>query len=268
MIPRTIAQAIVGDGTFFSSDDFDPSWRPEVERIVEAFGLPAGVSAPASLFVVPFNRRQVAIVSLLGRRFRFLVLRRALYDAIPDPFAIVTRFPPNLESTGTLPSLEWPEEPLPKRTVQLLDGIFKNGDGPFLLGACQTLVDSGRILLVREQPDTKRIQDLWLLLPDSTRRQTLVATFAYSTALPFNLVVLPKIPEDGIPIGYLNEDQTRDYPESRYERELQVAVESGDQRTVDRLFARRTSAETLKLALAIVLGMAFLTIVLRIVMSR
>ena len=152
--------------------------------------------------------------------------------------------------------------------MELLDGIFKNGDGPFLLGACQTLVDSGRILLVREQPDTKLIQDLWMLLPDSTRRQTWFATFAYSTALQFNLVVLPNTPEDGLPIGYLNEDQTRDYPESRYERELQGAVESGEQHTVDRLFARRTSAETLKLALTIVLGMVFLTIFLRIVMSR
>lgn len=268
MIPRTIAQAIVGDGTFVASDDFDESWRPEVERIVEAFGLPAGVSAPESLFVVPFNRRQVAIVSQLGRRFRFLVLPLALYNVIPDPFAIVARFPAKMDSTGNLPSLEWPEEPLPKRTVQSLDGIFKNGDGPFLLGACQTLVDSGRILLVRDQPDTERIHDLWLLLPDSIRRQTWFATFAYSTALEFRLLVLPSIPEGGIPIGSLSEDQTRDYPESRYERELQVAVESGDQRTVDRLFARRTSAETLRMALAIVLGMAFLSIVLRIVMSR
>jgi len=268
MIPRSISQAIVGDGTFLASDDFDESWRPEVERIVEAFGLRAGVSAPESLFVVPFNRRQVTVVSVLGRRFRFLVLQRTLYNVIPDPFAIIARFPANLDNAGTLPSLEWPEEPLPKRTVESLDGIFKNGDGPFLLGACQTLVDSGRILVVREQPDTKRLHDLWLLLPDSTRRSTWFATFAYSIELQLNLVVLPNIPEDGIPIGYLNEDQTRDYPESRYERELQVAVESGDQRTVDRLFARRTSAETLRLALAIVLGMAFLTIVLRIVMSR
>ncbi len=268
MIPRTIAQAIIGDGTFIASDDFDPAWRSEVDRILEAFGLPPGMSAPMCLFVVPFNRRQVAVVSLFGRRFRFLVLPSVLYNAIPDPFALVARFPANMDFTGPLPSLEWPEEPLPKRTVQLLDGIFKNGDGPFLLGACQTLVDSGRILLVREQPDAKLIQDLWMLLPDSTRRQFWFATFGYSTALDFNLLVLPSIPEGGLSIGYLNEDQTRDYPESRYERELQSAVEAGDQRTVDRIFARRTSAETLKLALAIVFGMAFLSILLRIVMSR
>jgi hypothetical protein len=208
----------------------------------------------------------VAVVSVSGRRFRFLLLPKALYDVIPDPFAIVARFPPKWDATGTLPSLEWPADPLPKRTIEQLDGIFKNGDGPFLLGACQTLVDSGRIAIRRDQPAPDLCRDLWNLLPDSTRRHTWPATFAYSTALGFGLVVLPEIPEQGI-AGYLSEDQTRDYPESRYERELQYAVEHNDQRTVDRLFARRTSAETLRLALWLVLGAGALSILTRIFMA-
>jgi hypothetical protein len=93
-----------------------------------------------------------------------------------------------------------------------------------------------------------------------------MATYAYSTALGFGLVVLPTIPAGGIP-GYLSEDQARDYPESRYERELQFAVEHNDQHTVDRLLARRTSAETLRLALYIVLGVSILSILTRIVMA-
>jgi hypothetical protein len=235
-----------------------------VERIVEGFGLPRGVPAPECLFAVPFAGRRAAVVSVSGRKFRFLILPQALYGAIPDPFAIVERFPPRWD--GPLPSLEWPPEPLPKRTVAQLDAIFKHGDGPLLLGACQTLVDSGRIAIRREQPEPGLCRDLWNLLPDSTRRQTWLATFAYTPALGFGLVVLPEVPPGGLP-GYLGEDQTRDYPESRYERELQTAVEAGDQRTIDRLLARRTSAETLRLALWMVLGAAAASVAMRVIMG-
>jgi hypothetical protein len=264
MIPRTIAQAVVGDGGLtVQSDDFLADWRPEAERIVEGFGLPRGVSAPDCLFAVPFGRRHVAVVSVAGRRFRFLVLKQSLYNAIPDPFAIAERFPPRWD--GPLESLEWPLEPLPRRTVAQLDRIFKDGDGPFLLGACQTLVDSGRIAIRRDQPEPSLCRDLWNLLPDSTRRATWPATFAYSTALGFNLVVLPPIPEGGPP-GYLTEDQARDYPESRYERELQAAVEAGDQGWLDTLLARRTSVETLRLAVWMVLGASVLAVAARFLM--
>ncbi|HKA05648.1 MAG TPA: hypothetical protein VKD71_00230 [Gemmataceae bacterium] len=267
MIPRTIAQALFTEGRLVAeSDDFDEASRPEAERIIEGFGLPPGVSAPDSLFAVQFGRRQIAIVSVAGRRFRFLVLARRLYDVIPDPFSIAERYPPQWENVRTLPTLEWPEEPLPRRTIEQLDAIFKNGDGPFLLGACQALVDSGRIALNRSEPDPKVCRDLWNLLPDSTRRHTWPATFAYSTALGFGLVVLPVVPESRM-TGYMTEDQARDYPESRYERELQVAVEHNDQRTVDRLFARRSSAETLRLAIWIILAAVALSFVSRLILG-
>jgi hypothetical protein len=267
MIPRSIAQAVLGDGGRFSrSEDFDEAWRAEAERVIDGFGLPPGTSAPDCLFAVPFARRRVAVVSVRGRQFRFLILPKALYEVIPDPFAIADRFPPYWERATSLPTLEWPAEPLPRRTVAQLDAIFKHGDGPFLLGACQTLVDSGRILVVRDEPDPRLCRDVWNLIPDSTRRQTWMATFAYSTDLTFGLAVLPRLPEGGVP-GYLTEDQTRDYPESRYERELQVAVEHNDQRTVDRLLARRTSAETLRLALWLVLAAAVVSLGTRIAMN-
>jgi hypothetical protein len=268
MIPRTIAQAVVGDtGIIARSDDFEDAWAPDVERIVTGFALPPAVSAPDCLFAVPFVRRRVAVVSVSGRRFRFLVLPRPLYDVIPDPFAIAERFPPRWDASGTLPTLEWPEEPLPRRTVEFLDGVFKHGDGPLLLGACQALVDSGRIALVRPQPDPKVCRDLWALLPESTRRQTWPATFAYSTNLGFHLVVLPALPEGGI-AGYLIENQTRDYPESRYERDLQVAVEHNDQRTVDRLLARRSSAETLRLAVWGLVAAAVIALTVHLLMGK
>lgn len=262
MIPRTIAQAVVGDGGVLAqSDHFDDAWRPEAERIVDAFGLPRGASAPACLFAVPFGRQHVAVVSVAGRRFRFLILARRLYNAVPDPFAIAEHCP--LKWDGPLDALEWPPEPLSRRTVAQLDHIFKHGDGPFLLGACQALVDSGRIAIRREAPDPSLVRDLWNLLPDSTRRVTWPATFAYAAKLGFGLVVLPEVAE-AAPPGYLTEDQARDYPESRYERGLQTAVEAGDQRTVDTLFARRSSSETLRLAVWLVLGATVLAVAARL----
>ncbi len=267
MISRAIAQLIAEDGrVLVRSEDCGDDWSPEVERIVAGFGLPAGQSAPECLFVVPFARRHVAVVSVLGRRFRFLILSRPLYDIIPDPFAIAERFPPTWGDVRTVESLEWPDEPLPKRTVAQLDAIFKDGDGPFLLGACQTLVDSGRIVLRGPEPNATLYRDVWTLLPDSTRRQTWPATFAYSLDLGFSWATLADVPDQGF-IGYLTEDQTRDYPESRYERELQTAVEHNDQRTIDRLFARRSSAETLRLALWIVLSAAALSLVTRVLLG-
>lgn len=261
MIPRTIAQAVVGDGGVLAqSDHFDDAWRPEVERIVERFGLPRGQSAPACLFAVPLGRRHVTVVCVAGRRFRFLILPRALYNAIPDPFAIAERFPPKWD--GPLDSIEWPGEPLPRRTVAQLDRVFKHGDGPLLLGACQALVDSAQIAIQRDGPDPGLVRDLWNLLPDSTRRATWPATFAYSVGLGFGLVVLPTVPDGGL-LHYLTEDQARDYPESKYERELQSAVEAGDQRAVNALFARRTSAETLRLAVWIVLAATVLAVAAR-----
>jgi hypothetical protein len=263
MISRAIAQVLVERGQIRArSDDYLDDWTAEVERVVAAYGLPANTPSPDCLFTARLGRKHVAVVSGSGYAFRFLILPRALYDVIPDPFAIADRFPPAFAAPGPLPSLVWPEQPLPKRMVAGLDAVFKGGDGPFLLGACQTLVDSGRIVVKRDGPDDKICRELWALIPDSTRRQTLVATFAYSLDLGFNLAVMPAVPETGVE-GYLTEDQARDYPESRYERELQTAVEHGDQRTVDRLLARRTSAETLRLALWIVLSMAAFALALR-----
>src|SRR6476659_5382485 len=109
MIPRTIAQALYGDGGLQArSDDFDEAWQPEVQRIIDGFDLPAGAAARDSLFATPFARRHVAVVSVAGRKLRFLVLPRSLYNVIPDPFAIVDRFPPPWDASRSLPTLEWP----------------------------------------------------------------------------------------------------------------------------------------------------------------
>ena len=91
-------------------------------------------------------------------------------------------------------------------------------------------------------------------------------TFAYATELRFGMTVLSVGPETNL-VGYLTEDQTRDYPESRYERDLQVAVEMNDQRSLDALLARKSSAEVLRFAFILLLVFGVLSLFARIMLA-
>jgi hypothetical protein len=269
----SITQALFeGDALRARSASFADEWLAAAAQMCRGFGQPSDGVCPDSIFAQPFGKRHVAIVQVAGPplRFRILTVPRFVYDFLHDPFAIADRFPPDWEARGSLPELEWPPQPLPLRTIAQLDDVLKHGDGPFLLGASQSLVDSGKVLLHRPVPEPKMIRDLWALLPDSTRRSIWPATFAFSIELGFDVLAMPTVPDTGLP-GYLSEDQARDYPESRYERELQVAIEMGDQRALNRLLARRSSAETLRLGILIVafafgiMGIVKLLTVLRVI---
>jgi hypothetical protein len=268
-IDRSIAQALFeGDSLRARSANFADDWLAAATLIHKEFGTPLPETAwPEALIARPLAKNCVAVVSVAGPspyspiRFRFLVLGSELYYHLNDPFAIADRYPPDWEARGQMADLEWPPEPLPRRTITQLDEILKHGDGPFLLGAAQTLVDGGKIVLQRPAPEPRLLCDLWALLPESTRRTVWPATFAPDNPRCFDLVVTPSLPVGGMP-GYLGEDQARDYPDSRYERNLQVAIESGDQVMLDRLLSRRGSSDTLRLALTIVLlAVGILTIV-------
>ncbi len=258
MLDLSIAQALIeGETILARSANFSDEWQAPALNLCKRFGtLPVGANCPEALFATPLDKYRIAVVQVAGPpafpslRFRMLVMGRELYGHLGDPFAIADRFPPNWEARGSLLDLDWPPQPLPKRTIAELDSVLKHGDGPFLLGASQTLVDSGKIVLQRDAPENKLIRDVWALLPGSTCRDLWPATFAFSNELGFDIVAMPSVPEKGIP-GYLNEEQTRDYPDSRYERNLQIAIESGDQRSLDRLLSRRSSSETLRLAIII-----------------
>jgi hypothetical protein len=186
-----------------------------------------------------------------GPSAHFLTLPLDLYAHLHDPFAIADRFLPDWTARGSLPELAWPPEPLPKRTVAMLDDLLKHGDGPFLLGAAQALVDGCKIVLERSAPAEKQMRELWALLPASVRRGIWPATFVLRNDLHFDLLAMPALAEGGMP-GYLSEDQARDYPDSRYERHLQLAVESGDQAALDHLLSRKSTSEMIKLALMII----------------
>jgi hypothetical protein len=240
---------------------------PEVERIAVLFGQrPPGVACPLAHFACPFGKRHVAVVRVEDRPgpgdvlgFRFLILARELYRFLGDPFAISDRYAPNW-ATGALPDLAWPMEVLPERTLEQLDRVLKNGDGPLLLGTTQALVDGNRVLLNGTAPNEALARDLWQLLPDSTRCDLWPASFAFSKELGFHLAIGPTL-TSAEQKHHLTEDTLREYPAGNYELNLQIAVESGDRASLRRLLKRRSSGETLRLALYM-LGFAIIAALL------
>ncbi len=226
---------------------------PALEEAALQTAAHYGPPKAAALFVVDLSPSTVAIVRTAvepSLAFHFLVLGRPLYDLLGDPFQIADRYPPPWAARGDLPGSEWPAEPLPRRTVAQILDAFHAGDMPWLLGGAQSLIDGGRLVFESDTPDELRVRRLWQLLPDRSRAELRPATFAASLALNFHVTVTPAPPP--FPANHLTAEQTRDYPEGRYELALQIAVETGDQAGLDRLFARRTSADMLRFALTAV----------------
>jgi hypothetical protein len=278
-----IAQALVlldasGPKVLAKSNDFPFAWEEAVRTAAVRFGpRPPGVVCPAAVFACPVGRTHVAVVQAADLdvgveshrppplAFRFLVLTRKLYEALGDPFTIADRYPPNWSARGTLPDLEWDAGPLPRRTVEQVRGILKGGDTALLLGGAQALTDGGRLLIESAAPADELLRGLWQLLPDRTRADLWPATFAFSNELEFHAVALPAVPRPWPP-GYLTADQARDYPEGRYELALQTAAESGNQPELDRLFARRSSQDTLRLAAYLVAAAAVVAVVSKLLL--
>lgn len=242
---------------------------------------PAGVACPAAVFAIPLGQRHVAVVRVsdavtimtksdkVPLDWRVLVVRRELYEALGDPFLIDERFPVSPPRSGELATLEWPSEPPPTRTAAQVRAVIEGGDAAFLLGAAQVLADGGRVLVERPGPALELVRSLWLLLPDSTRAAAYPASFAFSPRPDFHLLVVPpgaRTPADGP--AFSSEDECRDYPEGRYETALEVAAFNGDQRELDRLFARRSPRQALGVILAVLAVAAAASLVLRAVGGR
>lgn len=245
-------------------------WLPEGERLCRSFGIrPEGAACPAAIFAYPFGPQHAAVVQVadlpyppaaLG--FRFLVLPRRWYsDFIADPFHVSDQFPANFAMKGELPTLSWPDDPPPRRTIAQLQKVLQTGGSPTLLGGVQALIDGGRLVFERPAPAPQLVRDLWQLLPYSSQAELWPATFAFGNDLGFDLLIVPK--KEGLPLDrYISEEQATDYPEGRYELYLQIAVENGQQHDLDRLLARRSSRQTLRLALFIFFGAIILTVVI------
>jgi hypothetical protein len=232
---------------------------------------PAGVACPAAVFACPLGRELAGIAQVADRpdgslAFRFLVVhqehyQRLFYPYFADPFRVAADHPPDWSARGELPDLHWsaPAD-LPGRPVDELQEMLKAGDSAALLGATQALIDGSRAAVVRTDGGGTFVQDVWRLLPDRVRADLWPASFAFAPDLGFDLVALPA----PAPREYLTEDQCRDYPEGRYELAMQAAVESGDQPEVDRLLARKSGREVLRLAVGMVLIAAAAAVLLKV----
>jgi len=251
------------------SPGFAEEWLPEAERLCRGFGARLeGVACPAAAFAYPFGPEHVAVVQVadlaepvgsLG--FRFLILPRQLYsNFIADPFRVSDEFPPAWVPRAELPELFWPDEPPARRTIAQLQHVLQTGGSPTLLGGVQGLIDGGRLVFERPAPATQLVRDLWQLLPYSSQAELWPASFAFGNDLGFDLLVVPK--KDGLPLDrYITEERATDYPQGRYELNLQIAIEAGQQHDLDHLLARRSSRQTLRLALFLLFGSIVLTVV-------
>jgi hypothetical protein len=252
------------------SPGFVDDWLPLAEQLCSGFGKrPAGVACPACLFAQPFGKRQVAVVQVAdqgsdhagrpaGLGFRLLILAGSDYLKLGgDPFLIADRFPAPWTARGELPTLVGPAEWPPRTVAQVQQILQRAEDGPNLLGGAQILVDGGRLAFERPAPDTELIRGLWALLPTSTRCELWPASFAFSNALGFDAIMTPDAGGEEF-AGYIRGEQAGDYPEGRYELNLQIAAEAGDQRELDALLARRSRTETWRLGLILLILCAVL----------
>jgi len=244
------------------SPGFGDDWLAEAERLCTGFGeRPAEITVADCVFALPFAARRVAVVQVadLGKDntgrpgalgFRLLVLPLPLYQAIGgDPFQIAEAFPPPWQARGELPVLEWPGPfAPPQRTVEQIQKVLNVPYSATLLGGVQVLIDGGKLVFERTSPDPHMVRSLWALLPTSTRGELWPASFAFSNAHHFHLLVVPRASGPQFE-NYVHEEQAGDYPEGRYEAALQCAAENGKQDDLDSLFARRSRSQTLRLAL-------------------
>jgi hypothetical protein len=277
------------------SRGFQDAWIPEVERLVLGFGdRLTGIPCPAAIFAQPLGRDHVAVIQIAdqpsnsgppGLGFHVLVISKAAYRQCGgDPFALADRFPPPWRDTvPDLPFLTVSAEGFSPRTVADIRKVLKrikagalrededpetaeltlaNAESPALLGGAQVLVDGGKVVFVRRAPDPGLIRGLWTLLPNRTRSELWPATFAYSNALRFDAVVVPRPGIEDF-TKYTTEEQAADYPAGRYELNLQTAAESGDQAGLDVLLGRRSSRETMRLAIVMVVVLSIALLMLR-----
>lgn len=241
------------------SAGFREEWLPEAERLCTGFGeRPAGVCCPHAVFAQPFDRERVALVQAAdqgkddqGRpgalAFHIVLIPTPLYAHLGgDPFYLAERLPPVWSARGILSPLTCPA-PSPRRLVADVQKVLQAPHSAALLGGAQALLDGGRLVFERPAPAQALLRDLWTLLPLAARADYWPASFAFGNALHFHAVAVPRVVPEQFD-HYLTETQAGDYPEGKYEYELQHAAEHNDQDTLDGLFARRSYREMQRIA--------------------
>jgi hypothetical protein len=255
-----IEQALLGRKTANHSPGFREDWLKEAHRLQAAFGFPADAT-----FAGPLARNVVGIFRVRSTNAHVLAVPAPLYKALEgDLFAIAAAFPADWEA-GEFGTLEWTKGVLPPRTVARLENILNTTPdrSAALLGAAQALLDGGRVVFERPGPEDNIVADLWALLPSAARAEMWPATYATSNEPGFHVLTTPKAEGEQY-AGYLKEAEVAEYPEGRYERGLQEAVEAGDQPEVDRLLSRRSRSEMLRLAVILLVLVSLAAVFARV----
>lgn len=271
------APSLVARSPLFLDD-----WLIAARDLVFGFGnRPAGVRCPRAVFAHPLSKTHVAVVHVIDQEIdgkcglAFLIYAlpvRAYSSFLGDPFWVANRLAADFHARNEMPQLSLPETPIPPRSVAELRAVLlrrlpnarpndnneestptiENSESPALLGGAQILVDGGRVVFERPNADSGLIPALWLLLPNSTRSRLYPASFAFGNELGFDALVTPSVV--GVSYAeYSDEEMAADYPEGRFEYDLQRAVEVSDQRDVDALLNRRSVTDTRKLAVVLLI---------------
>jgi hypothetical protein len=279
-----------------SSPGFRDEWLPHVERLLVGFGIRLpGVACPLAVFAQPLGVMHIAVVQIADRGdprallFHVLICHRPDYEHfLGDPFALARLFPAKWEDQGPLPTLTMARGPLPPRTLPQVQAVLQrvkagalkenedpehpdfqrtsgNSESPALLGGVQALVEGGKLVFERALPAPGLVEGLWTLLPQSTRARLWPASFVFSNALGFDVLVVPRIHVSDFE-GYISEDQAADYPAGNYELALQVATEAGNYRELDALLNRRSGRDTYKLGWILLAACVFLVLAPRILL--
>lgn len=257
------------------SPGFRDEWLAEAERLCTGFGEhPAGLPCPGCVFARPLGRHHVAIIQVsdqgqddAGRPgalgFYLLLLSRSLYRELGgDPFVIADHFPPHWSARGELPTLTWSAGAPPARTVAMLQKTLNVPHSATLLGGAQILLDGGRLVFERSGPDATILRSLWALLPTRERSELWPASFAFSNAHQFDALVVPRAAGSEYE-NYITEEKAGDYPEGRYECNLQSAIETGDQQEIDALLNYNRSR-----MLCLIVFLLIIVLVLSLAMAR
>ncbi len=271
------------------SPGFIEDWYPPLEEILNAFGAPPdGITCAQTVFVQKLPPDHIVVVRASSRPggfgFHTFVLLQEKYQVfLGNPFALTEKFPADWGAHGTLPSQSWEAKPMPGPTVeevrkvlqrikptplvedvpgedQMQENSSEEPESPALLGGAQVLVDGGKLVFERSTPDYTLIEALWTLLPRVLRGELLPASYAFNQKLAFDVLVVPKL-ENRLE-GFTTEEQAANYPEGKYELNLQIAAESGNQEDLNALFERRSWRETWRMAMTILIVvsiMAFLS---------
>jgi hypothetical protein len=284
------------------SPRFLDEWVKTVTATLVAFGArPVGVACPSAVFARPLGSNHVLVVHAadlddsdtttrpLG--FHVLVVPRKAYQQFwHNPFWLAEQVRPDWQARGELPVHIQPDMHIPVRTVEQVRQVLRRIKGqplsedvpgeeqivprdvndhesPALLGGAQVLVDGGKLVLHRPRPDTEFLDALWTLLPNSVRGELWPASFAFSNELQFDVLVVPRYNAEDFQ-GYTTEELAADYPEGRYEHQLQMAAENGNQHELSALFERRSARQTWRMGIVLLVAVSLIVLIARLPVYR